>query len=221
MVQTIIFDLDGTLLNTITDLGMACNHALQCCGLPVHPIDEYPNLVGNGVNKLIWRALPEDRKNEEGLIEQIRTFFVPYYDQHNCDHTMPYEGILDVLQELKQRNVKLAVASNKYNEATQSVVEHFFPNIFDVVLGERTGVPRKPDPQIVFDILHQLNKGDTDLHTTLYVGDSLVDIATAHAAGLTMVACDWGFCKRNELMSATPKYIISSPQEILSVYERE
>ena len=149
--MTIIFDLDGTLLNTINDLGYACNHALEACGFPTHPIEEYPRLVGNGVNKLIERALPEGEKTEETVL-RVREFFVPYYDAHNCDYTHPYDGIPELLATLLSQGHHLAVASNKYQAATEKIVAHFFPGIFDIVLGERTGIPRKPDPQIVYDI---------------------------------------------------------------------
>ena len=154
--MTIIFDLDGTLLNTIDDLGHACNHALEACGFPTHPIEEYPRLVGNGVNKLIERALPEGEKTEETVL-RVREFFVPYYDAHNCDYTHPYDGIPELLAALQSQGHHLAVASNKYQAATEKIVAHFFPGIFDIVLGERTGIPRKPDPQIVKDILSTFN----------------------------------------------------------------
>ena len=156
--ETIIFDLDGTLLNTINDLGYACNHALQACGYPTHAIEDYPRLVGNGVRKLVERAL-----NAGGVeplterVDEMMAHFVPYYNAHNCDYTRPYDGIPELLAELKHRGCRLAVASNKYQAATEKIVEHFFPGVFDAVLGERVGIPRKPDPQIVKDIMTRLN----------------------------------------------------------------
>ena len=134
--MTIIFDLDGTLLNTIDDLGYACNHALNLCGFPTHPIEEYPRMVGNGINNLIRRALPEAERTEETIL-RVRAFFVPYYDAHNCDCTRPYDGFPELLNTLKAQGHLLAVASNKYQAATEKIVSHFFPGIFDVVLGER------------------------------------------------------------------------------------
>ena len=151
----LIFDLDGTLINTIDDLGQACNHALSACGFPTHKIEDYPRLVGNGINKLIERALPEEHRNEATML-RLREHFVPFYDQHNCDLTRPYDGIPELLQTLKAAGHTLTVASNKYQAATEKIVAHYFPNTFDVVLGERVGVPRKPDPQIVWDILASL-----------------------------------------------------------------
>ena len=216
----IIFDLDGTLINTIDDLGQACNHALSACGFPTHRIEDYPRLVGNGINKLIERALPEEHRNEETVL-RLREYFVPYYDNHNCNLTRPYEGIPELLQKLRQKGEKLflAVASNKYQAATEKIVKHFFPNTFDVVLGERVNVARKPDPQIVWDIVEAIGQlGDQALEKTiLYIGDSLVDAATAKAANLPFVACTWGFCTKEQLATANPNYMINHPLELINI----
>ena len=154
----IIFDLDGTLINTISDLGQACNHALAACGFPTHKIEDYPRLVGNGINKLLERALPEEHRQEKTVL-QVREYFVPYYDEHNCDLTHPYDGIPELLHALKAAGHQLAVASNKYQAATEKIVAQLFPGIFDIVLGERENVARKPDPQIVWDIVGSLEDG--------------------------------------------------------------
>ncbi len=212
----LIFDLDGTLINTIDDLGQACNHALSACGFPTHKIEDYPRLVGNGINKLIERALPEEHRNEATVL-RLREHFVPFYDQHNCDLTRPYDGIPELLHELKQQGHTLAVASNKYQAATEKIVAHFFPNTFDVVLGERVGVPRKPDPQIVWDIIHRLSPLASNLSPIYYVGDSLVDAATAKAANLPFVACTWGFCTKEQLLTVTPDHMVNHPHEILTL----
>jgi phosphoglycolate phosphatase len=216
----IIFDLDGTLINTIDDLGQACNHALSACGFPTHRIEDYPRLVGNGINKLIERALPEEHRNEETVL-RLREYFVPYYDNHNCNLTRPYEGIPELLQKLRQKGERLflAVASNKYQAATEKIVKHFFPNTFDVVLGERVNVARKPDPQIVWDIVEAIGPlGDQALDKTiLYIGDSLVDAATAKAANLPFVACTWGFCTKEQLATANPNYMITHPLELINI----
>ena len=211
----IIFDLDGTLINTINDLGQACNYALSACGFPTHKIEDYPRLVGNGINKLIERALPEEHRNEATVL-RLREHFVPFYDQHNCDLTRPYDGIPDLLQTLKAAEHTLAVASNKYQAATEKIVAQLFPGIFDIVLGERENIARKPDPQIVYDILSTLN---TQLSTTncLYIGDSLVDAETAKAAGVRFAACTWGFCTREQLESASPEYMVDHPLDILTL----
>ena len=226
--MTIIFDLDGTLLNTIDDLGYACNHALEKTGYPTHRIEEYPRMVGNGINNLIRRALPEEERTEENVF-RVRAYFVPYYDAHNCDYTRPYEGIPDLLAVLKAQGHQLAVASNKYQAATEKIVNHFYPGIFDVILGEREGIPRKPDPQIVKDILarltakavlqrsgHIVEDGQKALPSILYLGDSLVDRDTAMNAKVPFVACSWGFVSREALAEAGVVRIIDKPEELLS-----
>ena len=240
----IIFDLDGTLINTIADLGQACNYALSACGFPTHKIEDYPRLVGNGVNKLIERALPEEHRNEETVL-RLREYFVPYYDEHNCDFTRPYDGIPELLEALKQKGDEamrrkgerwfLAVASNKYQAATEKIVAQLFPGVFDVVLGEREGVERKPNPQIVWDIITAYpqplpeGKGVTSNPTSthqkvLYIGDSLVDAETARAAAsqlstlnsqLSLVLCTWGFGTREQMEGAKPDYLVDHPLEVL------
>lgn len=208
--MTIIFDLDGTLLNTIDDLGYACNYALEQTGYPTHTIADYPRMVGNGINNLIRRALPESERTEENIL-RVRAHFVPYYNNHNCDYTHPYNGIPELLAALKSQGHHLAVASNKYQAATEKIVNHFFPGTFDVILGERDGIPRKPDPQIVFDILSTFNIQ----HSTLYVGDSLVDRDTAVNANTPFVACSWGFVRKEALQEAGVSRIIDKPQDLL------
>jgi phosphoglycolate phosphatase len=226
----IIFDLDGTLINTISDLGQACNHALAACGYPTHKIEDYPRLVGNGINKLIERALPEEHRQEETVL-QVREYFVPYYDEHNCDLTHPYEGIPELLHALKAAGHQLAVASNKYQAATEKIVAQLFPGIFDIVLGERENVARKPDPQIVWDVVDSLEDGSRAAYSleamrrlgeeargkVLYVGDSLVDANTARAAGCRLVLCTWGFEAAEKLAAFEPNYLIRKPEEILEI----
>ena len=218
----IIFDLDGTLLNTIDDLGYACNHALAQAGYPTHPIEAYPAKVGNGINNLIRRALPETERTEEQIM-RVRMFFVPYYDAHNCDYTRPYDGIPELLAELKAQGHQLAVASNKYQAATEKIVNQFFPGVFDVILGEREGVERKPNPQIVYDIQDRLSLTEyrpatPDRVRTLYIGDSLVDYETAKNAGVPFVACSWGFVSRERLVEAGIAHIVDEPNTIIQTY---
>ena len=214
----IIFDLDGTLLNTIDDLGYACNYAMEKTGYPTYPIEAYPAKVGNGINNLIRRALPETERTEENVM-RVREYFVPYYNEHNCDYTRPYKGIPEVLAALKAQGHQLAVASNKYQAATEKIVNHFFPGVFDVILGEREGVERKPNPQIVFDILDRCAKrtktANAEGQKTLYIGDSLVDFETAKNAHVPFVACSWGFVAREKLVEAGIEHIIDRPEEIL------
>ena len=210
----VIFDLDGTLLNTIDDLGYACNYALERTGYPTFPIEEYPAKVGNGINNLIRRALPETERTEENIL-RVRAHFVPYYNAHNCDFTRPYKGIPELLATLKAQGHLLAVASNKYQAATEKIVEHFFPGLFDVVFGEREGIERKPNPQIVYDIVSKLSPLNAK-RSSLYIGDSLVDRDTAQNAHVPFVACSWGFVPRETLLREGVTRIIDSPEEVIN-----
>lgn len=211
MFRLVIFDLDGTLLNTIADLAESTNHALEQNGFPIHPVEDYPFFVGNGINKLFERALPERERTEEN-IQAIRRVFLPYYNQHNTVYSTPYPGITDLLHQLQQRNIHLAVASNKYQEATSKLISHYFPTIhFMHVLGQREGVPPKPDPAIVKEIL---TKADIPAQETLYIGDSGVDMQTAIHSHVTACGVTWGFRPRTELENFHPHYIVDKAEEI-------
>lgn len=211
MKKLVIFDLDGTLLNTIADLAHSTNYALNKLGYPTHEIDQYHFMVGNGINKLFERALPEGEKSEENVL-RVRKQFIPYYDQHNADDSCPYPGIPELLSNLQTAGIQLAVASNKYHSATQKLIEHYFPEIhFTAVFGQREGRNVKPDPTIVFDIL---KIADVDKKEVLYVGDSGVDMQTAANAGITACGVTWGFRPRTELEKFNPSYIVDSAEKI-------
>ena len=196
MKKLVIFDLDGTLLNTIYDLAQSTNFALAENGFPTHEVAEYNYFVGNGINKLFERALPEGERTEAN-IARIREKFLIHYDQHNADKSRPYEGIPDLLETLDKRGILLAVASNKYQAATEKLVTHFFPQIhFAAIFGQREGVPTKPNPQIVEDILGITNIG---INETLYVGDSGVDMQTALNSKVEACGVTWGFRPIEEL----------------------
>ena len=212
MKKLVIFDLDGTLLDTIADLANAANYALQQLGHPTHPVDTIRTYVGNGINKLLERALPEAERNEENVV-RMRSHFVPYYDMHNADLSAPYPGIIALLEALQAKGVMMAVASNKYQEATVKLVKHYFPMIdFVEILGQREGINVKPDPTIVFDILQKAGVSKED---TLYVGDSGVDMQTAINAGVDAVGVTWGFRSRTELESFHPMGLIDKAEELL------
>lgn len=218
MKKLVIFDLDGTLLNTIADLATATNHALGLNGFPEHEIDEYRFFVGNGINKLFERALPQGEKSQSNIMK-IREAFLKFYDEHNCDLTNPYDGIPELLESLAKRKIAMAVASNKYHAATVKLIKHYFPNIkFDAVMGNIEGVPAKPDPQIVFNIIKEKNFENKDI---LYVGDSGVDMQTAMNAGIEACGVVWGFRPEEELKAFGPKYIVSTPAEILKIAEMQ
>jgi phosphoglycolate phosphatase len=216
MKKLAIFDLDGTLLNTIADLANATNQALEALGFPTHPTEAYVNMVGNGINKLFERALPEGQKTEENVLA-VRAKFIPYYNIHNADFSAPYAGTVELLEQIQARGVKLAVASNKYQEATVRLVAHYFPTIrFSSVFGNRDGVAPKPDPTIVYDIIREAQVEKEDV---LYVGDSEVDMNTAINAGVEACAVTWGFCSRERLEKYNPKHIVDSAETILSFIE--
>lgn len=211
MKKLVIFDLDGTLLNTIADLAHSTNYALNKLGYPTHEIEKYNFMVGNGIDKLFERALPEEEKSKENVL-RVRKEFVPYYDIHNVDDSRPYPGIPELLSYLQDAGVQIAVASNKYQAATQKLVDHYFPEIhFTAVLGQREGVKVKPDPIIVSDILEIAKVAKEE---ALYVGDSGVDMQTAANAGVTACGVTWGFRPRTELEEFNPSYIADTAGEI-------
>lgn len=213
-MKLIIFDLDGTLLNSLKDLAACTNHILREAGYPEHPEEAYRYFVGNGVPTLIERALPEADRNPE-RISKVKARFVEYYSVHGAEQTTPYPGIPELLKELSRQGVILAVASNKYQEATRELVGHYFGNnLFEMVLGQREGIPVKPDPAIVYEILAATGVERED---TLYVGDTAVDMQTAANSGIASIGVTWGFRPREELESNGAVYIADHPGEILEI----
>lgn len=209
-----IFDLDGTLLNTIADLATATNQALEACGFPSHPISAYPMFVGNGINKLFERALPCEARTEENVLN-IRAHFLPYYDEHNADLSTPYPGIPQLLEHLQAMGMQLAVASNKYQRATEKLIRHYFPPIrFGAIFGQREGVPIKPHPQVVEEILTLIPVNKEEV---IYIGDSGVDMQTAHNAGVESIGVTWGFRPREELVQHSPTYIVDTAEELMGI----
>lgn len=216
MTELVIFDLDGTLLDTIHDLGNSVNYALQKNGFPLHDIETYRYFVGNGITKLIERSLPDDQKNVE-IIQRVRQDFMIHYIPHSEDLTRPYQGIPELLYTLQQKGIQLAVASNKVQLATERVVNHFFPSVhFAAVLGQREGFPVKPDPSILLSIMEQTSISKVN---TLYVGDSGVDVLTAKHAGLSFVGVLWGFRPQSELEALGAVSFVHTPDEILHYIE--
>ncbi len=211
MKRLVIFDLDGTLLNTIADLGMATNYAMTAMGFPVHDLDSYRFMVGNGITRLIGRALPADRR-DSATVEAARARFLEYYDVHCTDRTGPYPGIPALLASLVEHGVGVAVASNKYHAATSRLVARFFPDIpWTAVEGHRDGRPTKPDPAIVRDIMAVAGVEAPDV---LYVGDSGVDMDTARNASLESVGVTWGFRPEEELRAHGADHIVHDAREI-------
>ena len=214
MKKLVIFDLDGTLLNTIADLAQSTNYALSRLGYPTHEEDAYPFMVGNGINKLFERALPEAERNEANVL-RVRAEFVPYYDRHKADKSRPYEGIPQLLEQLQAQGLKLAVASNKYQAATELLIARYFPHIrWVAVLGQREGIPVKPDPAIVEDILQVAGVAKAEV---LYVGDSGVDMQTARNAGVAACGVTWGFRPRSGLEAQSAADLGEHPEERLTL----
>lgn len=214
MKSLVIFDLDGTLLDTIADLGSAVNYALEQMGFPPHPLASYNMMVGNGVRRLIERAIPSEHRSEE-TVGRLLAAFREYYDAHLWDFTKPYPGITPLLEELRGRGVSVAVASNKYESAVKRLIEHFFGDIeFAAVCGNIEGYPPKPDPSVVFRVLSAF---PTPKAAVLYAGDSAVDVETARRACVDSVAVGWGFRPMHELTSANPNHIITAPADLLDL----
>lgn len=212
MTKLAIFDLDGTLLNTVEDLGSATNYALEQCGFPIHPIDEYYQMVGRGIYNLFRAAIPSEYATEDN-VQRMASYFIPYYDEHKCDFTRPYDGIPEMLRNITGRGVRLAVASNKYQDGAEKLVHHFFGDYeFVKILGQREGQPIKPDPAIVDQILAEvpyISKAET-----VYVGDSNVDMQTGANAKVRTIGVSWGFRGREELAAYHPSAIIDTPEDL-------
>ena len=214
MKKLVIFDLDGTLINTIADLGACTNYALQKLGYPTHDIESYKFRVGNGINNLFRRALPEGEKTDENVL-RVRREFIPYYNAHNTDLSRPYPGMVSLLEELQAQGIHIAVASNKYQEATTKIIGELYPSIrFSAVLGQRESINIKPDPQIVFDILKIVGVDKTEV---IYVGDSGVDMQTGYNAGVETCGVTWGFRPRSELEPFHPQHIVDCVEELRQI----
>lgn len=211
MKKLVIFDLDGTLLNTISDLGEAANFTLARHGFPTHHISSYPHFVGNGISKLIERVLPAENR-DEATVATLREDFVEYYNQHKTDHTEPYPGIKELLARLNDAGIAMAVASNKYQEAAQDLITHYFPEIpWVAIQGQVAGIPTKPDPSPVFAILgiHPTPKAEA-----VMVGDSAVDIETARRAAIDSIGVTWGFGKIKDLTDAYADNIADTTEQV-------
>ncbi len=213
MKKLVIFDLDGTLVNTLVDLADSVNYALETFGFPRHNIETYRYFVGNGVYKLIEQALPKENANTK-TIEHVKSLFLSHYTIHKTDKSYVYPQIHDLLIELQQKGILLAVASNKYHEATQDIIAYYFPDIhFVKVLGQRDGIPTKPNPSIVKEILVKTQMTPSE---TLYVGDSGVDMQTAHNAGIFAIGVTWGLRTKEELQNNNADLIIDAPMQIIT-----
>lgn len=210
--RALLFDLDGTLLNTLEGIALAGNAVLAQSGFATHSVDEYRLLVGAGVRKLFERALPPHAATP-AQIELCAGRFRDVYRTTWTTGTQPYDGIPELLDELTSRQLPMAVLSNKPDEFTQQCVREYFANVpFAAVLGEKPGVPPKPDPAGAFQIVAALGVSPDEI---LYLGDTAIDMETAHSAGMTPLGALWGFRDREELVAAGAKGVIAHPRELL------
>ena len=212
MYKHVIFDLDGTLLNTIDDLADTGNHVCTLHGWPTHTVAEFKLMVGNGIPKLVERFAPQGTSQE--VLDQAFQEFMDWYGVHKEDKTAPYAGMPEVTKALREAGVSIAVLSNKADVMAGPVVEHYYPGIFPVVQGVLPGLPTKPAPTLLHKLMDRLGATQED---TLFVGDSNVDIHTAKNGGLTGCGVLWGFRSREELEAAGADVIVSTPQELLDL----
>ena len=208
--DTYIFDLDGTLLATLGDLTASTNHAMRAFNMPEHTIDDVRRFVGNGIKKLIERAIPDGVDNP--LYNNVYDVFMEHYMKHNLDTTRPYGGIPELLAELKRRGKNMAIVSNKYCTATEALCRHFFNDYITVAIGESETVRKKPAPDSVFEAMRRL---DADPATTVYVGDSEVDVATARNSNLPCISVLWGFRDKDFLIANGATTFVEKAEEIL------
>lgn len=211
MIKAAIFDLDGTLLNTLEDVVNACNYALKKCNFKTHSIEEYKVFVGDGRSKLIERIVPDEYKGNDEVKNKVLRLFDEYYSGHMLDMTKPYEGICEMLKSLKEKGVKLAVVSNKPDEFVGGIVKKYFGDTFEIVHGQRTNYPVKPDPTTVYEVIEYFG---IKLNESIYVGDSNVDIYTAKNAKVKSIGVAWGFRGEEELREAGADYIVYDSNEI-------
>ena len=207
--KTYIFDLDGTLLSTLADLAASTNYALRTHHMPERSIDEVRRFVGNGVKKLMERAIPDGLNNP--LFEETFATFRQHYMQHNLDTTQPYPGIMQLLEQLKAEGKNIAVVSNKFYAATRELCRHFFGDLVPVAIGEREDIRKKPAPDTVIEALRELG---IDKEGAVYIGDSDVDIMTAKNSGMPCVSVLWGFRDKEFLLEHGATTLISQPEDM-------
>lgn|SRR5574344_1959088 len=216
MIKYIIFDLDGTLVDTITDLMRSVNFALEKMGYPRRDIAEIKSFVGNGIAKLVERSLPDNARSSD-IIQKTLSHFTNHYDLHCKDTSVPYPGIYELLEELVKRKIILSVASNKYQKATSLIISSLFPDIsFASVMGHREGTARKPEPEIIYNIMDEIiSDGTIKKEEVMLIGDSSTDILTARNASIAVCAVTWGFRPIEELKKFKPDYLAEEPLDIL------
>ncbi|MHC4323130.1 MAG: HAD family hydrolase [Planctomycetota bacterium] len=214
--QAILFDLDGTLLDTLADIAGAANAGLKALGFPAHPIESYRRFVGDGAGCLARRALPEDHQDDE-TVERCREIIAAEYAKCWADNTKLYPGVTEMLAELHKRGIPMAVLSNKPHDATRTVVEGYFPgHHFKIVRGAVPSVPRKPDPAGALQIAEEL---DILPGRFVYLGDTDTDMRTASAAGMFAAGALWGFRDAEELIATGAEALVKTPPEVVNLFD--
>lgn len=215
MIKAVLFDLDGTLVNSLEDLAVSTNYALKKFGFSIHETEKYKYFVGDGMLKLIERVLPENNRDDD-TIKKVFEVFWNYYAEHYLDNTLAYDGIHNLIKNLKQLGLKVAVISNKADQMAKIVTDKIFGDIFDFVTGKREGYPTKPDPTLTLEVIEELGFKPDEC---VFVGDSGMDMATAKNSGCVAFGVLWGFRKSDELLKNGADYLLQSPNEILKTVE--
>ena len=210
--QAAIFDMDGTLIDSLEDLTDSVNETMTYYGFSSHTLEEYRYFVGNGARKLIERSIPKDRANDSDFVSEVLEYYNGCYKHHLTNKTRPYDGIIDMLTRLQEKNIPLGVCTNKQQFAADEIISTMFPaNMFDAVIGDQKGLPRKPDPTKVLQMATQFN---VNPERVAYFGDTSVDMETAHNAGFLSIGVTWGFRPKMELIESGAEVIINHPSEL-------
>jgi phosphoglycolate phosphatase len=211
-----VFDMDGTILNTLDDMTVACNHTLSAMGMPLRTMDEIRMFVGNGIPKLVERIAPAG--TDEATLKKMLEIFMEFYSAHSMDKTGPYAGVPELLKKLKDNGIKLACVSNKADAAMRKLCDEFFNGLFDDAEGERAGVNKKPAPDMVWAALEKIGAEKKD---AVYIGDSNVDYETAVNSEIDCISVSWGFRSREFLENLGSKFIVDTPEEVFDVIMSE
>lgn len=216
MIKLAVFDMDGTICDTIEDLASATNHTLEVLGCPLHTVEEYKYFVGNGISKLIERALPQKHSSPEE-VQEARKIFLNYYRKHFADKTKPYNDIIPLLSALKTMGIHTAVCTNKAHEMAKVIENKLFYGLFDTVVGQSDEYPLKPDPTSLFNIMNGFGASPEE---TVFIGDSGVDMQTAKNGKTTPIGVTWGFRKEDELKQNGAEHLAHTPMDILKIIKK-
>lgn len=215
MIKAVLFDLDGTLVNSLADLACSTNFALEKFGHPTHDVELFKYFVGDGMSKLIERALPEDKRQDD-YIKQVLDVFMTHYKEHYIDNTAAYDNIIETVDAIISKGIKIAVVSNKIQNMAETVTNKIFGDRFSIVCGKREGYPAKPDPTLTLEVINQMG---VEPSQCLFIGDSGMDMAVAKNAKTLALGVLWGFRKEDELRFSGADFIVKEPCEIINIIE--